>query len=94
MGPIGSAVLTFIGYKQTDKQTDKPNLYIDINDLANNNQFTIALNQEYRKRLKKFHTVVFSVSSNSVHFYNTINNQKGIKSLPQTPIFNPYIFAT
>ena len=29
MGPIGSAVLTFIGYKQTDKQTDKPNLYID-----------------------------------------------------------------
>ena len=30
MGPIGSAVLTFIGYKQTDKQTDKPNLYIDI----------------------------------------------------------------
>ena len=38
LGPIGSAVLTFIGYKQTDrqtdkqtnKQTDKPNLYIDI----------------------------------------------------------------
>ena len=37
MGPIGSAVLTFIGYKQTDrqtdrqtdKQTDKPNLYIE-----------------------------------------------------------------
>ena len=33
MGPIGSAVLTFIGYKQTnkqtDRQTDKPNLYID-----------------------------------------------------------------
>ena len=32
-GPDGSAVLTFIGYKQTnkqtDKQTDKPNLYID-----------------------------------------------------------------
>ena len=27
--PIGSAVLTFIEYKQTDKQTDKPNLYID-----------------------------------------------------------------
>ena len=26
LGPIGSAVLTFIGYKQTDK----PNLYIDI----------------------------------------------------------------
>ena len=25
LGPIGSAVLTFIGYKQTDK----PNLYID-----------------------------------------------------------------
>ena len=30
MGPIGSAVLTFIGYKQTIKQTDKPNLYIDV----------------------------------------------------------------
>ena len=34
MSPIGSAVLTFIGYKQTDtktnKQTDKPNLYIDV----------------------------------------------------------------
>jgi len=30
LGPIGSAVLTFIGYKQTDRQTDKPNLYIDM----------------------------------------------------------------
>ena len=34
MGPIGSAVLTFIGYKQTnkqtDRQTDKPNLYIEV----------------------------------------------------------------
>ena len=30
LGPIGSAVLTFIGYKQTNRQTDKPNLYIDI----------------------------------------------------------------
>ena len=29
LGPIGSAVSTFIGYKQTNKQTDKPNLYID-----------------------------------------------------------------
>ena len=29
LGPIGSAVLTFIEYKQTNKQTDKPNLYID-----------------------------------------------------------------
>ena len=33
LGPISSAVLTFIGYKQTDKQTnkqtDKPNLYIE-----------------------------------------------------------------
>ena len=28
LGPIGSAVLTFIGYKQ-NRQTDKPNLYID-----------------------------------------------------------------
>ena len=41
MGPIGSAVLTFIGYKQTnkhqntqtDKQTDEPNLYIDIKNI-------------------------------------------------------------
>ena len=32
LGPIGSAVLTFIGYKQTDRQTDKPNLYIDKNN--------------------------------------------------------------
>ena len=36
LGPIGSAVLTFIGYKQTDnqtnKQTDKPNLYIEAYD--------------------------------------------------------------
>ena len=30
IGPIGSAVLTFIGYKQTNKQTDKSNIYIDI----------------------------------------------------------------
>ena len=33
LGQIGSAVLTFIGYEQTDRQTnkqiDKPNLYID-----------------------------------------------------------------
>ena len=29
MGPIGSAVLTFIRYKKTDRQTDKLNLYID-----------------------------------------------------------------
>ena len=33
LGPIGLAVLTFIGYKQTDRQTnrqtDKPNLYIE-----------------------------------------------------------------
>ena len=40
LGPIGSAVLTFIGYKQTDKLTnkhpDKPNLYIE-------NMFTINL---------------------------------------------------
>ena len=27
MGPIGSVVLTFIGYKQTDRHPDKPNLY-------------------------------------------------------------------
>ena len=30
LGPIGSAVLTFIGYKQTDKQRDKPSLYIEV----------------------------------------------------------------
>ena len=30
LGSIGSAVLTFIGYKQTDKQTDKQSLYIDV----------------------------------------------------------------
>ena len=30
LGPIGSAVLTFIGYKQTDKQTSKVYIkYID-----------------------------------------------------------------
>jgi len=38
-GPIGSAVLMFIGYKQIDKQTnkhqDKPNLYIDEMSLIN-----------------------------------------------------------
>ena len=26
---FGSAVLTFIGYKQTNRQTDQPNLFID-----------------------------------------------------------------
>jgi len=34
LGPIGSADLTFIWYKQTNtqtpKQTDKPNLYIEV----------------------------------------------------------------
>ena len=33
-GPIGSAILTFIGYKQTDRQTDKPNFFIDRNKLV------------------------------------------------------------
>jgi len=28
LGPIGSAVLTFIGYKQTDKQTDRQAKFI------------------------------------------------------------------
>ena len=28
LGPIGSAVLTFIGYKQTDRQTEKQSVYI------------------------------------------------------------------
>ena len=27
--PVGSAVLTFIGYKQTNKQTDKQSINID-----------------------------------------------------------------
>ena len=35
LGRIVSAVLTFIGYKQTNKQTDKPNLYIDCKHLNN-----------------------------------------------------------
>ena len=30
LGPIGSAVLMFIGYKQTKTKTIKLNLYIDI----------------------------------------------------------------
>ena len=30
LGPIGSAVLTFKTSRQTPKQTDKPNLYIDV----------------------------------------------------------------
>jgi len=29
LGLIGSAVLTFIGYKQTNKHPDKTNLYIE-----------------------------------------------------------------
>jgi len=45
VGPIGSAVLTFIGYKQTDKQTDKPNLYIDGRFIYRNSRFkNVALN--------------------------------------------------
>jgi len=28
LGPIGSAVLTFIGYKQTDRQTDRQAKFI------------------------------------------------------------------
>ena len=36
LGPIGWAVLTFIGYKQTNRQIDKPSLYMNEmeNDLA------------------------------------------------------------
>ena len=29
LGPIGSAVLTFIGHRRTDRQTDKQSIYID-----------------------------------------------------------------
>ena len=29
--PIGSAVLTFIGYKRTHRQTDKQSIYIEEN---------------------------------------------------------------
>ena len=39
LGPIDSAFFTFIGYKQTDKQTDKPNLYIDgVSKIAGNSK--------------------------------------------------------
>ena len=30
LGPIGSAVLTFIEYKQTDAQTEKQRIYKDV----------------------------------------------------------------
>ena len=43
---IGSAVLTFIGYKQTDRQTDKPNLYID--SLLRSNRFYPYVIKFYR----------------------------------------------
>ena len=36
LGPIGSAVLTFIRYKQTDKQS----IYIDDNLDGNDNQLS------------------------------------------------------
>ena len=32
LGPIGSAVLTFIGYKQTD--ADKQSIYIDVHEIT------------------------------------------------------------
>ena len=34
MGPIGSAVLTFIWPKQTNRQTDKQSIYIDMDGLV------------------------------------------------------------
>jgi len=54
LGPIGSAVLTFIGYKQTPKHPDKPNLYIDnVDDF--NLALYIALKQHgCTKTLKQF----------------------------------------
>ena len=37
--PIGSAVLTFIGYKQTDRHHDKQRIYIQINPLQRPSTF-------------------------------------------------------
>ena len=34
LGPIGSAVLTFIGYKQTNKQTDRQAKFIHRFDIG------------------------------------------------------------
>ena len=69
LGLIGSAVLTFIGYKQTDKhqnkQTDKPNLYIDVKKISNNmyhNWNRLMLNM--RKISSDFYTKTFS------HFFS------------------------
>jgi len=51
LGPIGSAVLTYIGYKQTnrqtDTQTDKPNLFIDIKCKLENNVHTAQTHFEH-----------------------------------------------
>ena len=52
MGPIGSAVLTFIGYKQTDKQTDKPNLYIDVQKRAVNMVTGLSKDLSYPAKLQ------------------------------------------
>jgi len=41
LGLIGSAVLTFLGYKQTDRQTDKPNLYKDGDKCFSVNSFKL-----------------------------------------------------
>ena len=58
VGPIGSAVLTFIGYKQTykqtNKQTDKPNLYIDEKYTLQDPKM-----HETPKKLKKLQTQIF-----------------------------------
>ena len=44
LGPVGSAVLTLIGYRQTNTQTDKQSICIDfknINKLVENCEPTL-----------------------------------------------------
>ena len=69
IGPIGSAFLTFIGYRQTDKQTnrqtDKPNLYIDIFIIRNKTRKRQYLTYDWSD--KGFNGIVINRALPSLH---------------------------
>jgi len=62
LGPIGSAVLTFIGYKQTDRQTDRQAKFIYIDSQV---IFMICNHSHVRFRICNHSQVRFRICNHS-----------------------------
>ena len=65
LGLIGSAILTFIGYKQTNKQTDRQAKYISIKIILSK-----CLNLRSWEQVTNTDLKEFKNSSNFVMIYN------------------------